>query len=85
MADDLRMRETVSSSFPGVVPESRPRWAASWLTKPSASGSLNGTPSSSTSTPISSNASARSCVASRSGSPAPMYTTNPFCPSCLRR
>ena len=66
---DIFLRNTLAS---GVVPDSSPRCAASWLTRPSASGSLNGTPSSSTSTPARSNASASRRVASRFGSPAPM-------------
>ena len=45
------MAATVSRTFGGVVPDSRPRCAASWFTTPSASGSLNGTPSSKMSTP----------------------------------
>ncbi len=45
-----RQEATVSSTRAGVAPASKPRWAASWFTRPSASGSLKGTPSSSTST-----------------------------------
>ena len=67
-----RTAATVSKTFFVVVPDSKPRCAASWFTKPSASGSLNGTPSSSTATPAASNASASCRVASNCGSPAPM-------------
>src|SRR5208283_1324719 len=85
ICDWRRMAATVSKTFGGVAPDSKPRWAASWFTRPSASGSLNGTPSSSTSTPILSNASASRRVASRFGSPAPIYTMKPFLPSRFSR
>src|ERR1700686_4902546 len=48
---------------------------------PSASGSLNGTPSSMTSVPASSSASTNSSVASSEGSPAVMYATIPISPT----
>src|ERR1700675_2930759 len=51
---------------------------------PSASGSLNGTPSSIISVPASSSASTKSSVVSIDGSPAVMYATMPISPAARR-
>jgi hypothetical protein len=53
-----------------AVPASSARWAESWLTTPSASGSENGTPSSTMSAPARSSAQTREGVVSGLGSPA---------------
>src|SRR5580704_12383105 len=59
------------------VPRATARSLARWITGPSASGSLNGTPSSITWAPASMAASAMARVPSILGSPAVRYTTNP--------
>src|SRR5215212_6643029 len=60
------------------------RSEALWMTGPSATGSLNGTPSSITVAPASANSTRRRPVVSRSGSPAVMKGIRPRLPSRLR-
>src|SRR5207245_1379054 len=84
------MRSTVASRSPASRPASATHRArvvplrsaislARCTVAPSASGSLNGTPSSSTSAPPSSAARASGMVAARSGKPTVRYTTIAAC------
>src|SRR5271156_5926612 len=78
----LRRSRTTSARIPAsVVPPFRARSLARWMVGPSATGSLNGTPSSITSAPASAAASAIFSVASSDGSPAVMYATRPSWPA----
>src|SRR6266404_315695 len=79
--DVWRMRRTRSITPASVVPDFRERSDARWMVGPSASGSLNGTPSSITSAPASARARTNLCVASSDGSPAVMYATMPSSPA----
>src|SRR5580658_683302 len=72
-----RIREQIASTSLRRVPRAPARSLARWITGPSASGSLKGTPSSITCAPASMAASAISRVASRLGSPAVRYTISP--------
>src|SRR5688572_9035740 len=64
-----RIRRAWRSAPSSVAPEERARRVVSWITGPSASGSLNGTPSSSASAPSSHAAKARRSDSVRSGNP----------------
>ena len=61
----------------GCVPAASARSVARWMTGPSASGSENGTPTSSTSAPAPARATSTCLECSRSGSPAVTYVTSP--------
>src|SRR6516162_1248174 len=60
-----------------VVPERNARSLARWIAGPSATGSLNGTPSSITSAPAPIAANTTSLVVCKSGSPQVTYATSP--------
>src|SRR6267378_7609490 len=79
--EDWRIRRTSSRTPARVVPALSARSEARWIVGPSASGSLNGTPSSITSAPASARARTNLCVASSDGSPAVMYATMPSSPA----
>src|SRR5918999_1854625 len=66
-------RAATSSTPCSVAPASSARVPAAWITGPSASGSENGTPSSSTSAPASAHAAPIATVDSRSGKPPIRY------------
>src|SRR5688572_17558456 len=71
-----------------VTPAASARSVARWMTGPSASGSENGTPISSTSAPARSSRVMISAERVRSGSPAVTYVTRPVFPalrSCAKR
>src|SRR6266403_2455128 len=76
-----RICRTRSITRASVAPFFRARSDARWIVGPSASGSLNGTPSSITSAPASARARTNLCVASSDGSPAVMYATMPSSPA----
>ncbi len=65
-----------SSARASVTPAARARSEARWIVGPSASGSLNGMPSSITSAPAIASAGRRRPVVARSGSPASTKTTS---------
>src|SRR5580704_16717918 len=77
----MRNRRTRSITPARVVPLRSARSLARWITGPSATGSLNGTPSSITSAPASAAASTIFSVAASDGSPAVMYATRPISPA----
>src|SRR5436309_6366728 len=68
-----------------LPPAASARSVARWMTGPSASGSENGTPTSSRSAPARSSARRISPERSRSGSPAVVYVTSPGRCSARRR
>src|SRR5882724_5987301 len=72
-----RSSEASFSTSPKVVPFCKARSLALWITGPSATGSLNGTPSSITSAPASIAARITARLVARSGSPQVTYATNP--------
>src|SRR5438067_1542894 len=67
-----------------LTPCTSARSQARWITGPSAIGSENGTPSSSTSAPPSTSACSSGTVRSGCGSPAVMKVTRPVLPCCFR-
>ena len=70
------MARVASRTVFKVTPRSSARWLALWITGPSARGSENGTPSSSTSAPPLSSSRAAATVRSSEGSPAVRKATN---------
>src|SRR6185436_9890933 len=84
-AISARTRPIVSSADRRLPPAASARSVARWMTGPSASGSENGTPTSSTSAPARSSAFRISAERARSGSPAVTYVTRPGRPSRLSR
>src|SRR3990172_9559982 len=68
-------------TFSRVAPAARARSVARWITGPSARGSENGTPTSSTSAPARSRRLRISADRARSGSPAVTYVINPVRPA----
>ena len=78
----LRTSLIMSKILSVVVPAARARWSASWMTGPSAMGSLKGIPSSTNVAPASSMARISFFVVSRSGSPAVMKGANIFLCFC---
>src|SRR5579859_2097076 len=90
MATSVFFRSALTKSITpaSVVPPRNARSLARWIVGPSATGSLNGTPSSITSAPASAAASTIFSVAASDGSPAVIYATNPISPeraSCSKR
>src|SRR5487761_1194200 len=80
MATSVFFRSTATKSITAasVVPLRSERSLARWIVGPSATGSLNGTPNSSTSAPASAAAKAISTAAVSDGSPAVIYATKPI-------
>ena len=74
-----RTRSTSASAARRLPPAASARSVARWMTGPSASGSENGTPTSSTSAPARSSAFRISADRGRSGSPAVVNVTRPGC------
>src|SRR4051812_3027569 len=75
----------VASAVRRLPPAASARSVARWITGPSASGSENGTPTSSTSAPARSSAFRISADRGRSGSPAVVNVISPGRPSARRR
>jgi hypothetical protein len=77
-----RIRSKLSSTF---APALSARSAAAWITGPSATGSLNGMPTSTMSAPASTNVSSSVALVSLSGSPSIRKAPNAPSPRCLSR
>src|SRR5207247_37722 len=80
-----RVHEAARGPRHAAEPRESARSLARWMIGPSARGSENGTPSSSTSTPAFSISRATSIVRSSDGSPAVTNPTKPLRPSSRRR